>query len=448
MDRIGRDDIIEQLPSALRTFLSFERFHLHKPERFQNLQRDPSFDKRYLPQNCGAFPLTWYRVRRKDLYVYGDASRASLQLFEGTRPENCALFPVSPTEEPRCAYLLARTKAVQASSDEPPIWAVPTSSTRTLLAWPDCQPDKALFFKTSMHSDLFGDRHIYRHKVGASVGMSNLVEESLQALPSSLRYLFERVGYVPRCLPDTGIIVRSIPEEMMDNTAVLAPLFALIGSSGGRSPLLLEMSERGHVVDVQNFIEGVLCEEFAKLWLDLVFRFGIIIEPHGQNLLLELTPDLLPTGRLFYRDFEGLQIDWDLRRALGIGQPTELPHAWAWHRTYASWADYRYSQLAWQKLFISLYQYIHCVLNEIEGSLLGWQRQGRRLWRLFRDGDVGSLFSQSMFSAIGRMFGSGKRGAAVPENISHSLKQFTIHLMTLRKEVMTCADRSTARDRR
>ncbi len=54
------------------------------------------------------------------------------------------------------------------------------------------------------------------------------------------------------------------------------------------------------------FLEEVLCSKFARLWLNLSLRHGLILEAHAlQDLMLAMTPDLRSAGDFYYRDFEG-----------------------------------------------------------------------------------------------------------------------------------------------
>jgi hypothetical protein len=61
-ERLASADVLGQLPGPLQQQLILERFHLHKPEEFQVTSRDPAFDPRYFPQNCGAVELPCYTI--------------------------------------------------------------------------------------------------------------------------------------------------------------------------------------------------------------------------------------------------------------------------------------------------------------------------------------------------------------------------------------------------
>jgi hypothetical protein len=157
------------------------------------------------------------------------------------------------------------------------------------------------------------------------------------------------------------------------------------------------------------------------------------VEAHGQDLLLELTAELTFTGRFHYRDFEGLQVDWELRRALNRPRSGNLPNSWSWHETYGGWEDDRYASSIWYKWRLSLLLYLQVVLHETEMSLREWQRQGLIGGSACREDEVTMMFSHSMFAAIEQMFGM-HCGPAF--NIFRSLNRFLTLLARVRRAVI------------
>lgn len=424
-------DVLEQLPCCLRQQLQFERFHLHKPELFQDRARDPAFDPKYFPQNCGPVRLPCYWIERRHLYVFGEQAPDCNELgfFSGEGPRGSVLFPMHPTSVPHYQPLLTKLAARNAAMDGLCIWGVPTASVRTLLAWPDRKPEQALFVKTSLHSPIFGDRRLYTWKVARSVGLSSLVQQSLQQLPGGLGYFPEGFGFAPRQMPDSGVIVRSIPSEIKANRLTVAPLFALMGGQHAQ-PLLLTLMEQARMQPVE-FLEQVLCARFARLWLEMSLRHGLILEAHGQDLMLAMSPDLRGLDRFYYRDFEGLQVDWELRCRYGLATPANMPNAAAWHETYATWG-YRYGQLVCYKLRISLLQYLHFVLAELEQMLCAWQQRGIMGGARLDQDALTAMFSRAMMEAIDELFAIRVK---VEFNIHRHLNRFVLLLLNVRKEL-------------
>lgn len=431
--RTVSDEAIEQLPLSLRKLMALERFSLYKAEVFQPLSRDSKFDARYLPQNCGAIRLPCFWILRKYLYVYGSQTdnAAELKLFRGQGLSERVLFPVHPTSLGYYRQFLSDVGAQDVSEEGLCIWGVPTSSTRTLLAWPNEMPEQALFVKTSLHSPASVNRRLSRRKVACSVGLSALVQSSLESLPGGVSYFPESVGVVPRSMQDSGAIFRSITQELKGGSCLVAPLFSLLGGNEKHTPLFLTILERSGMSPGQ-FLEDVLCAQFARLWLEMTLRFGLILEAHGQDILLALSSDLVPLGRFYYRDFEGLQVDWELRRRLGLVEPSNMPHAWSWRETYQTWG-YRYSDLIWWKLMNSLQLYLQFVLDELDTLLREWQGRGLIRGGNFEKDSVTMIFSQHMMKAVEEMFGAR---VGVQYNIRYSLNRFVIFLMKLRRELL------------
>ena len=425
-------DALEQLPCSLRQQLKFERFHLHKAELFQDRSRDPAFDPKYFPQHCGVAPLPCYWIERRHLHVFGAQTRAAdeLSFFSGGGPNDTVLFPVHPASLGQYQQLLMKLAARDAALDGLRIWGVPTSSARTFLAWPDRMPERALFVKLTLHSPIFGDRRLYPWKVARSVGLSALVQQSLDQLPNGLGYLPETFGFTPRQLPDSGVIVRSIPECIRANRLMLVPLFALMGGDQVK-PLLLSVLERTGQRPLE-FLEEVLCAQFARVWLEMSLHHGLILESHGQDLMLAMSPDLRCVERFYYRDFEGMQVDWELRRQRRLPAPADMPNCAAWHETYETWG-YRYGQMLWYKLRISLLHYLYFVLTELEQMLRAWQERGIVSGARFNENDLTAMFSRKMVELIQELFAVRVQA---DYNICQHLNRFVRQLLDVRREVV------------
>lgn len=435
-DQAGSSGPIEQLPASLRTLMALERFHLHKAELFYDPSRDPAFDTRYFPQNSGAFKLPCFWVPRKNLYVYGRQSSSAdeLPICRGQGQSEQVLFPVHPTSLVHYKQFLSEVGAQDVAEDGLCLWAVPTSSTRTLLVWPDQVPAQARFVKTSLHSKVVGNRRLQRRKVACSIGLSTFVQDSLESLPGGVSYFPESVGIVPRSMQEDGVIFRSIPQEIKNDGCVVAPLFSLLSGNERHPPLFLTIVERSGM-SAERFLHEVLCEQFARLWLKMTLHCGLILEAHGQDLMLALSPDLAPLGRFYYRDFEGLQVDWELRRRYGLPEPKYLPHAWSWHATYATWG-YRYSDLIWWKLMNSVHMYLKFVLSELDALLPDWRARGLIQGNFEKD-TATMAFSQHIMRIMEQMFGVR---VGPPYNIHYSLHKFAVVLTRIRREILRASD--------
>ena len=422
---------MHQLPPPLRRLMMFERFYLHNTDDLQISSRDLTFDRRYFPQNCSPFELPCFWISRKHFYVEPRGTTPSLafKLVEGSPTDGRVLFPVHPAELDKYRSYLDRVGARRSDGTGPPVWAVPTSSTRTLLVWPDQEPERALFIKLSLHSPILGDRHIYRRRIQFCTAMSTLIRDSLSALPLELQYLPESLGFTPRQMTDHGVIAREIPADFYDENLLIAPLFSLLGGSPSYQPLFITIVKKTGMSALE-LVERVFCSHIPRIWLTLALRFGLILELHGQDILLALSKDLTPLDRYFYRDLEGLNVDWDLRRRLGLRSPHYLPGAGDWHNTYASsGSGFPCSSLTFWKLLVNLGAYAHFVLGTLDSLLLKWQENGDIRHSTFSKGDVLRLFSFHVLRTVECMFGVRVSPEHSP---ARSMRKFVMLLMTLR----------------
>ncbi|MGH8200517.1 MAG: hypothetical protein ACREVO_09180 [Steroidobacteraceae bacterium] len=254
-------------------------------------------------------------------------------------------------------------------------------------------------------------------------------------MPAAIRWFPESLGLVPRVMPECGMIFRSIPQEVRTGGVVAAPLFALMGSSSGSRPLIVQLWEQGGM-HWRDFIQELLIEKIAKTWVDLLFDCGLLLEAHAQDLLFSLSTRMTPLGSVYYRDFEGVAIDWSLRRSLGWEDPKRLPHTEAWFSTYETWG-YPLYQSAWMKMRASLIHYMHFVLSELEIALIEMESCGVIKERTVRKGDLTLLFSQSLRKVVQEKFGMQEREEY---NVYEQLSRFLKFLMEVRRRAMRPSD--------
>lgn len=426
----GVEEVSGDLPEVLQKFLAFEQRNLWKPERLRAQGTDAKLDKRYFPESCFAFRIPCFWVRRKHLYVYGEhaGGEGMPKLVDGEGPEARFLFPIHPAELARYLEFLEYVRAESVAEEELRLVATPTSSTRTLLVWREGEGSGAFFAKVSLHSRVLGDRRLSRAKVASSVGLSRLAHQGWGGSPAGINYFPETLGIVPRMMQDAGVLFRAVPKDVNNGRVTLAPLFALMGGSDEQSPLLLTLAKKGPLC-LREVLERVLVAQFARVWLDLAFGAGLILEAHAQDLLLTLSPNLAPLGGLYYRDFEGLAVDWALRHAKGLRNPESLPHAFDWFRTYETWGYPRY-QLASIKLRTSLFDFLHLVLGELESAILEWQANGMLGGEEVERGELTLLFSRYLRRLIQEKYGM-KEGEEY--DISHQLNRFVKFLLQVRR---------------
>ena len=115
-----------------------------------------------------------------------------------------------------------------------------------------------------------------------------------------------------------GYLVRDgVPFPQRDEPSTLVPGFALYGGDyfdREKPPLLYDMVEgRDPAAWV---LENALLP-IIRHWVACFRDLGFILEPHGQNVLLEISPDGAVT-RIVHRD---LSVGIDMRRRRDLGLP-------------------------------------------------------------------------------------------------------------------------------
>jgi hypothetical protein len=166
-----------------------------------------------------------------------------------------------------------------------------------------------------------------------------------------------------------------------------------------------------------------------------VFGVGLLLEAHAQDLLLALSSEGIALGSFYYRDFEGLAVDWAMRRARGLPEPAVLPHSCEWFSTYDTWG-YPLFQLVSCKMRTSLFDYLQFVLAELESAAAEWRAMGVMVRPKLWEGELTLLFSRYLRKAIQERFGMREEHQY---DIHKNLNRFVKFLMLVRREVIAGA---------
>lgn len=143
----------------------------------------------------------------------------------------------------------------------------------------------------------------------------------------------KNISNYPPCCPfnlesiDSGLIVREFPEDLLEGRCKIFSFSAVMSlerlkrenrgvcslenDKGGLAalPLIYEMIQitikKGLVKSPFQFVRKYLIENFFEALENIVFKNGLSLAAHGQNLCLVLNSDNTPRG-FAYRDFEGI----------------------------------------------------------------------------------------------------------------------------------------------
>jgi len=186
--------------------------------------------------------------------------------------------------------------------------ATATSSSRTLLVRSIADPSREYFVKVSLAVTLGGvKRTVLRSETARAVGTTAYLHSMRGELSPRFDLQDEPLGIVPKGWVDGGQLIRTIYPTVMNNEITPVPLFSLYASNP--KGVLLDSLARKAGVSRAEFTEKFINKPFAEGWADWAINGSVIMEPHAQNVLLELGHDGKPNGKLLLRDLGGFNID-------------------------------------------------------------------------------------------------------------------------------------------
>ncbi|WP_233617815.1 IucA/IucC family protein [Actinomadura sp. WAC 06369] len=283
---------LARVPDALRTgpgtfyeTLAAYGGHPVHPTGLGRAGLGPADLSRYAPEFGPAFPLRWASVR--DAVLAGDPPPWWPAPSDVGLPPGGALFPVHPLAAPH-----VREQPGAVLAPDPYLRVAPTLSMRTVAAAP------LEHVKVPLPTSTLGLRN-RRTIVPGTLPDGALVERILRRVldrePSLPVLLADEQTYGHAQNPLLGYLVRRFPPETA--RAHVVPVAAL----------LAEAPEHGHVIerwDVESLFASYLDALFS--WNVTLFRYGIALEAHQQNVSLVLGDGPL---RLLLKDNDGALID-------------------------------------------------------------------------------------------------------------------------------------------
>ena len=357
---------------------------------------------RYAPEFAPSFPLRWAAVRHPAL--------------AGTLPEwwprpsdvgadpDAALFPVHPL-----AVRQVREQAGATPAPEPFLRAAPTLSMRTVAVLGGGPP--LVHVKMPLPTSTLGLRNRRTIMPGTLLDGA-LVERILRRVllrePALPVLLADEQTYGHANDPLLAYLVRRFPPETA--RAHIVPVAALLAKAPGQ----------GYVIerwDVEALFGAYLSTLFA--WNVTLFRYGIALEAHQQNVALVLDDASPP--RLLIKDNDGALIDPSRLRERLAPSPGTDPRDLVDHRMTTGDPD------ALARVFVTITLHLCAgavAVGLAERGLLPW-RTGLAMIRERLDGalgpddgflrsrtlDAGSLPGKAMLTA-GTLVDKARTGAA------------------------------------
>ncbi len=313
------------LPPGVKKLIYAEQHLLSRDLNENRIMTPKQNDQaaQFKPENSQVFPVKsyWMKQAEIDVFAVAEMSENLKTIFSRKDNQGKSEFLMLVHPESESLY----TERVRSESRGPDFWAMSTSSSRTLLMWPDQRPDLPFFGKLSLNKEIGGVvRSIPQGEVVRSLGTTEVLYKNLSALPKSFKFFPESMSLIPKGMSRGGMIIREIPQEVATGKKQFIPLFSLYADRGEKMPLLAEMINASGMPS-EEFVQKRIIDPFVKQWVELVLVNGLSMEPHAQNVLIGLNSRGLPSGEFMHRDFGGFNMDLKSFNQLHMKTPENLP---------------------------------------------------------------------------------------------------------------------------
>ena len=267
------------------------------------------------------FTLPTFDMPRDRMQVY--TANPSVELSTTYLTPETVLFCIHPQVLERCPEDPYVKRTLSMGTPRSDVVVSPSSSTRTLYVADDAIPHclKVHFpFRISRYH-----RRMRNEVLEQAVVVSRELENGVGQLDVQFAFCREVIGVAHKNLqPDSprgenwGYLVRDMrPFPLVDADRHLVPGFSLYGTDffkPAATPLLFELIGDK---DPRKFVLSEIMLPIVRHWVGCFQHFGYLLEPHGQNVLLEVDRDL-KIKRIVHRD---LSIGIDMRRRRELKLP-------------------------------------------------------------------------------------------------------------------------------
>ncbi len=196
---------------------------------------------------------------------------------------------------------LARLRAARRRVVLDDVWATPTASHRSVLAWRHGRPPVVLKLSLGVRVGR-ARRALTEEQVACGVVISRLLETIPRSDREALRFdWFSEPAGAVETGSRSGWLLRRLPAATREPGAgALLPAFSLTAPRGERLPLLVDWIRRSGLPP-EAFVVERLLRSYVDVLAYLLFEQGLQVEGHPQNVLFEVDADESWTGRLILR---------------------------------------------------------------------------------------------------------------------------------------------------
>lgn len=265
------------------------------------------------------FDLPLFEIPRDRMLTY--TANPCTELAEAYLPADRVMFAVHPQLLECCPQEDYVKRTLALATERGTLSVAPSSSTRTLYA-PDRLPPHALKVHFPFKISRYGRR--MRHEVlQQAINVSRELEAGIGQLDERFAVLREVIAVChPNLHPDSsrgehwGYLVRDMrPFPVTGADTHLIPGFALYGRDFFDPGIPLLLFDLIGSDDPPRFVLDHIMLPIVRHWVACFRNFGYLLEPHGQNVILEVDTRG-KVSRIIHRD---LSVGLDMRRRHDIG---------------------------------------------------------------------------------------------------------------------------------
>lgn len=298
----------------ISTFIYLERYVNEGSRTYSALAQRFEGNPKYHPvRGARTFRVPCLKVPREKVVLYLD--NPDSRLVEKYIKHDTILMPVHPEifKDDKVPFIKELRNYVQTS-----MLVAPAASTRTVLTFVEPHFIKLNYPRYISRFTRQMTRDIIQNSIEVSKGLAHISVPNFGFLPETIGVAFGEG-------PDSwGFIVReTFARPQVENKRFLIPLFALYSRDLNDSsdlPLIIQLIEL-HQAEPLNFTLEYIMKPIITIWCTFLRQAGFLFEMHGENTLLELDENFLPS-RIIYRDLD-IDIDIEMRNKLSLH--TEFP---------------------------------------------------------------------------------------------------------------------------
>ena len=313
-------DKVPNLGSRLTSFIYLDRYRNEGTRTYSHHADYTEAENKYRPDNINQyFDLLLFEIPYDQMIVY--SANPPQQLAYSYLKNHKVMFAIHPQVLELCFDDPYVQRTLSLCTGQKQISVIPSSSTRTLYVEDQKTPHaiKVHFpFKVSRYT-----RRMREEVLEQAINVSQELENGIEKLDDRFAFLRELIAVVHKNLQPTsdrgenwGYLVREMtPFPNVDKKSQLIPGFALYGRDffDPNASLLLN-----YLVGDRNPVEYILENIMLPIirhWVDCFLHFGYLLEPHAQNVILEIDENYT-ISRIIHRD---LSVGIDMRRRRDIG---------------------------------------------------------------------------------------------------------------------------------